>query len=772
MDNMSDETAKEGQNMISVESMRNIGTPQEYMGAFDISSQAKSGVNFPEVKAQLGAQQPTTPAGPDQPKPLLPELNNIPETVPPEIRARLQYLYTVQGTEIITEIKEAQEAGDIEWLLEAAEDAHAFMFEGLVYGKEAAGYDLNNEGTLALLQWRFETKEGLMSRPEASQVKQALDEALQVHGVQVAKYKAWTEIQKQGGQNRWREKKLQRYTRYWVKGLTKQRMQQGQAIDQSIILEEAKKKAEESLNNFEADLAPWIEGQNILQDLKIHTESREVFDLAIRYRHNASNVDAKAHQQLEAGLPEPDKMNWRSYYRYGEKKGESLSGNGAAVHRIEKLIEDIGRGKKVIRKMVTDESGKDVEVVINRETFVDGFRTAGVFRVFLEALLEESKVDGIKNMSNVVRGWDMALYKENVTANAWSVDLETGEYKFGDPPFADDLATKLINAQKKFLQELGLSAFTPDGNIIDPDEKVVYRVRRDANNKALEIDWQDVVISAEKDPDGYEQYLENYLANLKSAKGQEFYFNPSNGGHPFGVGHHGSLVPPYMKHTKVEYGTKTDNGKTVPAKTSLYKLAYEDNFNQASETFPWYQTEVRGPEDAANEPARGSKGGHNLAMLRGSVTKRDIVLAIPDPSKLNFDFFNTQGESPVRAARKIRYISPGPLNKNGRPDNPFVYTLAGWLIPRTIKEALRLDSPYLQGMRGFRPVNINQQVSVIPAGYSTSEPTPLDIIGDARNSRCISKQEERWFMENILVEPEEYRDISAEFAKKYKYKAR
>src|SRR3990172_393586 len=161
MDNMSDETAKEGQNMISVESMRNIGTPQEYMGAFDISSKAKSGVNFPEVKAQLGAQQPTTPAGPDQPKPLLPELNNIPETVPPEIRARLQYLYTVQGTEIITEIKEAQAAGD----------AHAFMFEGLVYGKEAAGYDLNNEGTLALLQWRFETKEGLMSRPEASQVK-------------------------------------------------------------------------------------------------------------------------------------------------------------------------------------------------------------------------------------------------------------------------------------------------------------------------------------------------------------------------------------------------------------------------------------------------------------------------------------------------------------------------------------------------------------------------------------------------------------------------
>src|SRR3989338_8565467 len=62
---MSDESAKEGgQNMSSAERIRNIGTPPEYMGAFNITSQPGRYAELgSEIKAQL---DPNLTSGMDQ----------------------------------------------------------------------------------------------------------------------------------------------------------------------------------------------------------------------------------------------------------------------------------------------------------------------------------------------------------------------------------------------------------------------------------------------------------------------------------------------------------------------------------------------------------------------------------------------------------------------------------------------------------------------------------------------------------------------------------
>jgi hypothetical protein len=215
-----------------------------------------------------------------------------------------------------------------------------------------------------------------------------------------------------------------------------------------------------------------------------------------------------------------------------------------------------------------------------------------------------------------------------------------------------------------------------------------------------------------------------------------------------------ALAKVYMENTKVEY-------HRIKGKTTLYELAFDDiafrgGLNQADENFPWYQTEVRGPDDANDEPPRGSKGGHNLSLMRAQGTKKDILFSIPDPRKLNFDFFNGE-ESPIRTGRKIKFIKPGPLNENGRPDNPFVYTLCGWLITRGRQDEYDMalkGGYYFQGMRGYRPKDITQKTTTAEAGKAVGSPTVHDIMYNAYESRCISLEEWNWIYTNILVQPQ------------------
>lgn len=669
-------------------------------------------------------------------------------TMPDELLSRTQEtgLYTVEGKDFIIEFKNALQSADIERVRLATEESIAYM-EGLNYGALVSHYDLEDELVVSEIRDMFTSVEGSIDRPGFqyvfSAVRAGLTEAVREanrFNDQVTRYGNSPE-EKERGLTEWRVAFGGERRRHWQLVSDNYRRQGLEPLNEETI----EMQVAVDTSSQETRLKNWFQSKNELNGLKHHLDARVLyFDRAFRERQSTCENEEDQVSLSGKGI-KPDIGAWTGFY-WGNRKGErwrtdGVSDWGDAVSRVEAAIEDIGLGKIPIEGLKDNPAAGWYA----RDIYVNGFSNTAEFTKWFRTIAKHSVIDGKERMDVVWAAWRMSVWKEKITKLAWKVDLSvdektgqvSGKYVFGNPPFASDLMQKALHSEKMRANELGWKGLVIEGGvkkIIDWDtgKKIVL----DANGKetGTELITED---DFKKQPDRYRHF--------KAL---------SHSGHPLSIGRIGRLVEDFMTYQTFE----GNDGK----KTSLQEAWRGKNGNgvsMGSNKFPFISLEHKEPGEPSDEQAAGGVGLWFLNRLRASTVRKDLR-SVPKPHDLSVEFF--QGSN-IRMWEKIKKIVPGELDKDGVPQNPFVWYLAGVLRARSPREVNK-KGEYVQGDRGLRSADNNDKTIANIKAERASEQlfADYDIINNALLCGVISKAERDWYSGNILNRESTLREHSSD----------
>lgn len=660
------------------------------------------------------------------PEPLFPKGEEVMGgTAPEAVRFRERSLYTVEGDNFIIEFQEALDSGDVERIRESVEKSCTFM-EGLYFGMYGEDYDLNDPLVVGELLSTFTTAEGSTDRPSYGYLFYAIR-----HGLTQAVNEAnkFRKVKDRGEEavSRWRKRLLEGRKVFW-QSMSESRKLQGKG---ELTPEEIEQNADLDVQRYEKRLNDLIKIRNELIGLKNHVDARIlIFDRAFRERQETVNSEEGWKNSKKVT---PDKGDWIAYY-WGNRdesvwNEKGISEWGDAVSRVEKVIEDIGRGKRQIAGFPSNHR----EGKFARDVYTNGFESTDEFVAWLKELLKESRIGGRERMDVVWAAWRMSLWKERITALAWKVDLrrdsKTGEvsykYVFGSPPFTSDAMQKAMHMEKMRANEMGWRGV------------VVYD-----RGRVVIMDWDEgkrIIL------DDLENYANGKLRVEDIGEG-DFKIEPlrytgfkaiSSAGPPLTIGRIGRLCEDFMRHAKVRW-----KGQEV----SLMRIWYEEGVSMGSRNFPWTGMEEKKPGQPTDEIAPGSADSWFLSIVRG-LDVRKAVLTISLPQELTVEFFQS---STTRAWNKIGKITHE--FKDGVPQNPFLWYLLGILLARTLPPNIKMN-PYTTAERLSVTKDFQNKMPFLKEGESKGLPSPFDALRYAKEIGCITEEEGDWVKKNFFQKP-------------------
>ncbi len=640
--------------------------------------------------------RPGGPQGPGGEVPGSPE-RDIPEA----FRGRTE-LYPIEGSDYIIAIKEAIEIGEIGMITEAVDDSIGFM-EGLYFGKEASNYDLGDTRVVVDLMNMFTTIEESTDRPSFTNVFQTIRDQLSLSVREAGRYER--------NPARWRAGVVRERTRHWQM-VNQGREERGVGYDGRQLQE----RITLDVQNEERRIQSLVDHKKDLIGLKDHVDARVlIFDQAFIQRQKTCGSAGEAAKLGENGI-KPDKGHWIAYYQGNRESQEAISRWGEAVSETEKVIYNIAIGKYQVPGIVN-----------GRDLFIEGFKTAGEFKAFLQTLLKHGKVDGVARMDVVWAAWRMSLWKEVISKVAWKVDSKAATYKFASPPFASSLIVNAIHSEKVRANEWGWFGVLNKRGVLDLDQwKVV-----DMNGQVLE-----------RGGDLTEREFQMYInqGRAKLVRGV------SASGHPFSIGRVGPFTDAYMHRTIIK-NWENPRTRRPHKEISLFSIWYEEGISMASSDFPWADTEIRGEGEPIGEAPGASVEGWFTDRGRSHTIRTELVLPIPDVQALTIKFLES---SSMRALEKAKKIRPGPL-VNGIPENPMAWIIGAILIARSISWSSNKDTELVKRDLHYSSRDLQNKTAVVlgegqaRAGAITAE----DFLNDAYWSQVISKEEYDWLLKNL-----------------------
>ncbi|MGC9344304.1 MAG: hypothetical protein ACP5E3_16490, partial [Bacteroidales bacterium] len=292
-----------------------------------------------------------------------------------------------------------------------------------------------------------------------------------------------------------------------------------------------------------------------------------------------------------------------------------------------------------------------------------------------------------------------------------------------------DIMLKTLHSEKHRAHEYGMNAVIQrKGGVwaIDWDQGKYYRMERVVDPKTGEVKYYKTDDEDDMDDDVFR-------TNLGRSKDYKALTHTGSG---VSVGRMGPLTPDFMSFATIDTKVVGGDGKEKKVKKTFFERWYEDGENQADETFPWMDLEIKPYGEPPDEMATGA-GLWYLSRVRSYLIRSKLFNSIPSSRDMNAEYFR---QVEVRMMDKLKKIRPAEVKPGEVPTNPAVHWLAGIILERAYK--INLNHPYVKAMiesgRLTRSVERVDKAGVQNEGQATNGPSLVDFIADAAEFTTVN----------------------------------